>query len=125
MIRVPALKYVCPGLTSSASVLSRFSCVRFFATTRTLSCQASLSKGFSTQEYWSGLPLPPPGDLPDAGTEPGSLMSTALAGEFFTTSANREAQYLANYLSVCRNFSLLHWQSGDSNIVYLIRSWKG
>ena len=63
--------------------------------------------GFSTQEYWSGLPLSPSGDLPDAGIEPGSLMSTALAGEFFTTSANREAQYLANYLSVCRTFLFL------------------
>ena len=37
------------------------------------------------QEYWSGLPCPPPGDLPDPGIEPGSLMSLALAGGFFTT----------------------------------------
>ena len=43
--------------------------------------------GFSRQEYWSGLPLPPPGDLPDPGIEPKSLMSPALAGRFFTTSA--------------------------------------
>ena len=63
--------------------------------------------GFSKQEYWHGLPLPPPGDLPDSGIEPGSLMSTSLAGEFFTTSATREAQYLANYLSVCRNFAFV------------------
>ena len=40
--------------------------------------------GFSTQEYWSGLPCPPPGDLPDPGIEPSSLMSPALAGRFFT-----------------------------------------
>ena len=39
------------------------------------------------QEYWSGLPFPPPGDLPDPGIEPGSRMSPALAGWFFTTSA--------------------------------------
>ena len=45
--------------------------------------------GFSTQEYWSGLPLPSPGDLPDPGMEP---MSPALAGEFFTTSPTWEAQ---------------------------------
>ena len=41
--------------------------------------------GFPRQEYWSGLPFPPPGDLPDPGTEPMSLMSLALAGMFFTT----------------------------------------
>ena len=41
--------------------------------------------GFSRQEYWSGLPFPPPGDLPDPGIEPVSLASPALAGEFFTS----------------------------------------
>ncbi|ELR50988.1 hypothetical protein M91_11147, partial [Bos mutus] len=53
--------------------------------------QAPLSMGFSRQEYWSGLPFPSPGDLPDPGIEPGiepaSLMSPALVGGFFTTSA--------------------------------------
>ena len=39
---------------------------------------------FSRQEYWSGLPFPPPGDLPDPGIEPESLDSLALAGQFFT-----------------------------------------
>jgi len=47
---------------------------------------------FSRQEYWSGLPCPPPGDLPDPGIEPESLTSSALAGGFFTTSTNWEAQ---------------------------------
>ena len=40
---------------------------------------------FSRQEYWSRLPFPPPGDLPDPGIEPASLASPALAGSFFTT----------------------------------------
>ena len=40
---------------------------------------------FSRQEYWSGLPFPSPGDLPDPGTEPTSPVSPALAGGFFTT----------------------------------------
>ena len=40
--------------------------------------------GFSRQEYWSALPFPSPGDLPDPETEPASLMSPALAGGFFT-----------------------------------------
>ena len=51
----------------------------------TIAHQAPLSMGFSRQEYWSGLPGPLPGDLPNPGTEPESLMSPALAGRFFTT----------------------------------------
>ena len=48
------------------------SLVRFFVTPWTVAYQASLSMGFSRQEYWSGLPFPSPGDLPDSGIEPGS-----------------------------------------------------
>ena len=51
----------------------------------------SRSMGFSRQEYWSGLPCPPPRDLPDPGIEPGSLPSPALAGGFFTINATWEA----------------------------------
>ena len=69
-------------------VLSR---VRLFVTPWTVACQALLSMEFSRQEYWSGLPFLPPGDLPDPGTEPRSLESPALAGGFFTTSATWEA----------------------------------
>ena len=46
----------------------------------TIACQAPLSMGFSRQEYWSGLPFPSPGDLPDPGIKP---TSPALAGGFF------------------------------------------
>ena len=49
--------------------------------------QAPLSMGFSRQEYWSGLLYPSPWDPPNSGIEPVSLMSPALAGGFFTTSA--------------------------------------
>ena len=68
-------------------MLSHFSRVRLFATLWTVAYQAPLSIGFSRQEYWSGLPYPAPGDLPDPGTELASLMSPALAGRFFITSA--------------------------------------
>ena len=71
-------------------VLSPFSRVQLFATLWTAACQASLSMGFSRQEYWSGLPCLPP-DLPDLGIKPASLSSPALAGEFCTTSATWEA----------------------------------
>ena len=47
-------------------------CVRLFVTPWTVAHQAPLSMGFSRQDYWSGLPFPSPGDLPDAGIEPGS-----------------------------------------------------
>ena len=50
--------------------------------------------GFSRQEYWSGLPSPPPGDLPDPGIEPASLTALVLADRFFTTSATWKAQYV-------------------------------
>ena len=70
----------------SACLLSRFSCVALFVTLWTESLQAPLSMGFPRQEYWSGLPCPPPGDLPDPGIRPASLMSLASAGGFFTTN---------------------------------------
>ena len=47
--------------------------------------------GFSRQEYWSGLPFPSPGDLPDPGIKPASLTSPAFAGGFFTINATWEA----------------------------------
>ena len=68
-------------------MLSCFSRIRLFVTPWTEACQAPLSTVFSRQEYQSGLPCRPPGDLPDPGIEPQSLSSPALAGGFFTTSA--------------------------------------
>ena len=47
--------------------------------------------GYSKQEYWNGLPFPPPGDLPNPRIKPASLMSPALAGRFFTTNTIWEA----------------------------------
>ena len=68
-------------------VLSRFSCVRLFATLWTIARQAPLSMGLSRQEYWSELPCPPLGDRLNPGIKPTSLMSPALAGMLFTSSA--------------------------------------
>ena len=67
-----------------------FSCDQLFATLWSTAHQDPLSMGFSRQEHWSGLPCSPPGDLPDQGIEPASLMSSALAGGFFTTSTTWE-----------------------------------
>ena len=60
-------------------VLSRFSCVQFFATLWTAAHQTPLSMGFARQIYWSGLPFPIPGDLPYLEIDPESLMPLALA----------------------------------------------
>ena len=57
--------------------------VRLLVTPRTVARQAPLSMGFSRQEYWSGLPFIPPGDLPHPGIKP---KSPALAGGFLTTA---------------------------------------
>ena len=70
-----------------AVLLSCFSFVWLFATLWTVAHQAPLSTGFSRQEYWSGLPFPVPGDLPNPGIEPESLMSPTLTAGFLTTSA--------------------------------------
>ena len=61
-------------------------------------CQVPLSMGFSRQEYWSGLLCSPPADLSDPEIESASLMSLALAGGFFTTSATWEAPIGLDYL---------------------------
>ena len=65
-----------------------------FVTLWTVARQAPLSMGFSSQEYWSGLPFPTLVDLPNPGIEPMSLMSPVLAVRFFTTSTTWEAQKL-------------------------------
>ena len=56
----------------------------------TVVCQAPLSKGFFRQEYWSGLPFPSPGDLPDSGIKPMSPVSLALAAGFFSTEPSEK-----------------------------------
>ena len=64
---------------------------QLFATPWTVAHQDPLSMGFSWQEYWSGVPCPPPGDLPDPGIEPSALKSRVMAGRLFTTSPTWEA----------------------------------
>ena len=57
--------------------------VQLLVTPWTVACQAPLSMGFSRQEYWSGLPFLPPGDLPDSAMESKSPASPALQADFF------------------------------------------
>ena len=87
--------------TVHACLLSHFSPVRLFVTPWTI---APLSMGFSRQEYWSGLPCPPPGDLPSSGVKSESLASPESADGFFITSSTWEApscvQCLRNVLNI-------------------------
>ena len=78
-------------------VLSHISCVWLFATLWIVTLQAPLSMGLSRQGNWSGFSCPPPGDLPNPGTEPVSLMNLSLASRFLTTSATWEAFALYSY----------------------------
>ena len=88
--------YCCESLIPKCCVLLcvcmliRFRLVQLFATYG-LQPPRLLSMGFSRQKYWSGLPCPPPEDLPNSGIKPASLTSPALAGKFFTISATWEA----------------------------------
>ena len=67
----------------------------------TLAHQVPLFMGLSRQEYWSGLPFPSPGDMPKPGIEPMSLMSVALAGGFFITSATWGDHSIRKSLMAC------------------------
>ena len=64
-------------------MLSHFICVQIFVILKTVAHQDLLSIGFPRQEYWSGLPFPPLGDLPDPGVEPMSFTFPALVSRFF------------------------------------------
>ena len=92
-------------------MLSHFSCVQLFATLWTVARQAPLSMGFSRQEYWSGFPCRPPGDLPNPGIEPLSLTSPALAGKFFTIRVTWagwcHSLYPGKSYLLCENFQAI------------------
>jgi len=81
-------------------MLSHSSCVQLFVTPWKVACQAPLSIGFSRQEYWSGLPCPSLGELPNPGIEPASLSSPALAGGFFTTIVSWEYKHLLIFIVI-------------------------
>ena len=87
----------------SGCVLSLFSHVQLFATPWTVACQAPLSMGFSRQEYWSGLPCPPPGIFPTQGWNP-HLLHVLLwqAGSLPLASPGKPSGWLINVTSLLR-----------------------
>ena len=110
-----------PGLKTGAQMLS---CVQLFVTPKTVAHQAPLSMRFPRPEYWSELPFPLPGDLPNLGIEPVSLTSPALAGEFFTTSATWEAQKPVGWTDLQPSVqtdssspdSFIHWEYSEQSL---------
>ena len=91
--------------------------VRLFATLWTIANQSSLSMGFSRQEYWSGLPFPSPGDLPDPGIEPRSptLRADALPSEPPGKPTNKDLQYSTWNSAQCH---VEAWMGGE-----FLREW--
>ena len=95
-------------------MLSHISQVWLFATLWTMAHQAPSSMGFSRQEYWSGLPCPPPGDLPDPGIEPISLCLLHWQAGFFlplSPSGNPWNEHIAynncsSYFVLCLKIKL-------------------
>ena len=105
-------------LKCSMFVLSRFSRTRFFATIWTIAHYIPLSMGFSRQEYWSGLPCPPPGYLYNPGIEPESFMSPKFSPvqslshvRLFVTPWTAACQAL---LSITKYWSLIKLKSIES-----------
>ena len=83
-----------------AHVQNRFSHVWLFVILWTIACQALLSIGFSRQEYWGRLPFPSPGDLPNPGIEPSSLMSSVLAGRVLPLPPHGQPPFSHPHLTV-------------------------
>ena len=80
----------------------------------TVAHQAPLSMGFPRQEYWSGLPFLPPGDLPDPGIEPESSVSPALVGFFTTEPLGKPSNLIAkirSLINVCWESWLNGWHT--------------
>ena len=92
-----------------ACVLSCFSHVQLLVTLWTVAHQAPLSMGFSRQEYWNGMPCPPPGYLPDPGIESTSLASSALTGGFFSTGAG---WVIYHFIYMCHIFFMHLYVNG-------------
>ena len=82
-------------------------CGQLFATSQTVARQTPLSVGFSRQEYWSGLPFPTIGDLPNPEIETMSLASPALVGGFFTIEPSGKPLNVFQFSSVAQSCPFL------------------
>ena len=101
--------------------------IRLPATPWTVARQAPLSMECSRQEYWSGLPFPAPGDLPEPGVKLSSLVSPALAARFFTTAPPGSPDLLYGYfLTFLKTFNIstsLHCPAIWKGFLHLVNSY--
>ena len=97
-------------------MLSHFSNVRFFVTLWTIAHQAPVSMGFSRQEYWSGLPCSPPGDLPNREIRPESPPTPELQADYLLLS--HQGRQSDAYLSLIGPAIPLTWAIGSSGILF-------
>ena len=81
--------------------LSHFSGIQLFAMLQTVSCQAPLSMGFPRQEYWSVLPCPPPGNLPNPGIKPASYLPLAPPGNPTQVISESESEVAQSCPTLC------------------------
>ena len=98
-----------PYHNTHACMLNCFSRIWLLVTPMDSSLPACSDQGFSRQEHWSGLPCPPPGDLPNPGIISASLTSPTLADGFFTTNPTWKAYNthniaITNFFLVCKSF---------------------
>ena len=107
-----------PLTSLQVCMLNLFSCVWLCVTLWTIAPQVPLSMEFSWQEYWSGLPWSPPGDLPHPGIEPMSLMSPALAGRFFTTSTTWGAPDQITTSLIMSSFLQIIWSKENFKLEF-------
>ena len=120
-IYVIAIIYTC--------MLSCFSCVWLFVTLWTVACQAPLFMGFSRQEYWSGLPCPSPGHLPDPGIEPASLNISCTGRQviYMCTYLHFEVSFFLFSLNerFFKFYSALQFSKVSHMISYLLKCFFG
>ena len=113
---------------AAAMMLNHFSHVWLFGTPWIVAYQAPLCIGFSKQEYWSGLPCPPPGDLPNSKTELLSPVSPALAGGFFTSEPPGPVQIKSfwvhsNTVYMCVPHRWVHCGKDKVSAQVSVRAW--
>ena len=112
---------------AAATLLNRFSRVRLFETSWRPH-QGPLCIGFSKQGYWSGLPCPPPGDLPSSKTELSSPVSPPLAGRFFTAEPPGPVQIKSfwvhsNTVYMCVPYRWVHYGKDKASAQVFVRAW--
>ena len=100
-------------------VVDMLSCVQLSSTLWTVACQAPLSMEFSRQEYWSGLPFPPPGDLPEAEIKPVSPLAPALQMDFFYPQSHWGSLNCVDPGFLPNNLATLLWRVKDT-----FQRWK-